>query len=69
LAHYWLDHGVTFAMAREAFKDAFAIEWTDARGTSAEERYVMLAHGGKSPVVCRLHPERGKNTHHLSPEG
>ncbi len=29
-ARNWSDHGVTFEMAREAFKDAFAVEWSDA---------------------------------------
>lgn len=30
-------------MAREAFKDPFAIEWTDAAQDAHEERYAMIA--------------------------
>lgn len=29
-ARNWRDHAVTFAMAREAFQDPFAVEWEDA---------------------------------------
>ncbi len=38
----WRDHGVTFEMAREAFKDPFAIEWIDAEQDPSEERYAMI---------------------------
>lgn len=37
------DHGVTFEMAREAFRDAFAVEWIDDRQDAAEPRFAMLA--------------------------
>jgi hypothetical protein len=30
-------------MAREAFADAFAVEWGDAAQEPSEERYVMIA--------------------------
>ena len=36
-------HGVTFAAAREAFKDAFALDWRDERPAYGEERFVMIA--------------------------
>ena len=39
----WLDHGVTFEMAREAFKDPFAIEWIDERQALNEPRLTILA--------------------------
>ena len=42
-ASNWLDHGVTFDMAREAFRDAFAVEWVDDRQGVSEERFAMLA--------------------------
>ena len=29
-ARDWRDHTVTFEMARDAFRDPFAIEWEDA---------------------------------------
>ena len=41
-ASNWLDHGVTFEMAREAFKDAFSVEWIDDRQAMPEERFGML---------------------------
>jgi uncharacterized protein len=28
-ASNWRNHGVTFEMAREVFKDPFALEWVD----------------------------------------
>jgi uncharacterized protein len=38
----WLDHGVTFDMAREAFKAPFAVEWIDDRQASNEPRVARL---------------------------
>ena len=40
-ARNWLDHGISFEMAREAFKDAFAVERVDNRHDDNEE-----------PVAC-----------------
>lgn len=39
----WRDHAVSFEMAREAFRDAFAVEWVDAGQDPIEERYAMIA--------------------------
>lgn len=36
------DHGVTFEMARDVFKDPFAIEWLDDREDYGEDRYVIM---------------------------
>jgi uncharacterized protein len=36
------DHGITFEMARETFKDAFAVEWVDNRHDDNEERFGLL---------------------------
>ena len=41
-AENWRDHGVTFEMAREAFKDAFALEWIDMAQDPTEERYALI---------------------------
>jgi uncharacterized DUF497 family protein len=38
----WRDQGVSFEMAREAFTDAFAVEWVDAGQDPTEERYAMI---------------------------
>ena len=49
-AQNWRDHGVTFEMARDAFKDPFAIEWVDRRQDLNEERYAMIAMVDGRPV-------------------
>jgi uncharacterized protein len=36
------DHGVTFEMAGDVFKDPFAIEWLDDREDYGEDRYVII---------------------------
>ncbi len=36
------DHGVTFEMARDVFKDPFAIELLDDREDFGEDRYVII---------------------------
>jgi uncharacterized protein len=41
-AQNWRDHAVTFAMAREAFRDPFAVEWEDIGQRRNEERYSMI---------------------------
>lgn len=41
-ARNWLHHGVTFDMARDAFRDAFAIEWLDDRHDAGEPRFALL---------------------------
>lgn len=38
----WQKHGVTFGMARDAFRDAFAIEWLDDAQNVAERRFLLL---------------------------
>jgi len=38
----WRAHHVTFEMAREVFKDIFAIEWADARPDATEDRFVTV---------------------------
>jgi uncharacterized protein len=42
-AENWLRHGVTFEMARDGFKDPFAVEWIDDRHGLGEQRFAMLA--------------------------
>lgn len=41
-ARNWRDHAVTFEMAREAFRDPFAVEWQDLAQDPNEERYSLL---------------------------
>jgi uncharacterized DUF497 family protein len=41
-ARNWLDHAVTFEMARGVFRDPFAIEWQELELDPNEERYSMI---------------------------
>lgn len=41
-ARNWRDHAVTFEMAREAFRDPFAIEWQDTAQGANEIRYALI---------------------------
>ena len=38
----WRDHAVSFEMAREVFRDVFALEWTDDGQDASEQRFVTL---------------------------
>jgi uncharacterized protein len=51
------DHGVTFEMAKDVFKDPFAIEWLDDREDYGEDRYGHHWHGEQPFALCRLHYE------------
>jgi uncharacterized DUF497 family protein len=41
-ASNWRDHGVTFEVAQEVFKDIFAVEWDDDGQDDTEERFVTI---------------------------
>jgi uncharacterized DUF497 family protein len=41
-ASNWREHGIFFAMAREAFNDEFAIERMDSNHDDREERHALL---------------------------
>ena len=36
------DHRITFDMARDAFRDAFAVEWADFGHGDREDRFALL---------------------------
>src|ERR1700722_12381545 len=38
----WRDHAVTFEVAREVFRDAFALDWFDPEHNHDEERYCVI---------------------------
>jgi len=68
-ARNWRDHAVTFEMAREVFRDPFAIEWEDLeqdpiRGTPRRDW-----HGGGPLAVRGLHDARRENSDHHRPQG
>jgi uncharacterized protein len=41
-ASNWRDHGVSFEMARDVFKDIFAVEWVDSGHDEHEDRYAAI---------------------------
>ena len=41
-ARNWRDHAVTFEMARDVFRDPFAIEWEDLEQDPNEGRYGVI---------------------------
>ena len=41
-ARNWRDHGITFEIARDVFRDSFAVEWTDYGHGDPEERVVTV---------------------------
>jgi len=41
-ARNWGNHGITFEMARDAFRDPFAVEWVDDQHGGNEERFALL---------------------------
>jgi uncharacterized DUF497 family protein len=41
-ASNWFDHHVSFEMAREVFKDVFAIEWSDDGQGATEDRFITV---------------------------
>ena len=48
----WTKHGVTFVLAKEAFRDAFAVEIVDGR-QATESRFVLLGVvEGRLPFVA-----------------
>ena len=55
-----LHHHVSFEMAREVFKDLFAVEWTDDNQDSGEDRFVTvgMADGRRLFVSHTLRGER-----------
>lgn len=58
-------HGVSFALASEAFRDVFAIEWVDEREAYGEPRMILLGMAAAIllAVVC---VERGDRVRLIS---
>jgi uncharacterized DUF497 family protein len=38
----WQNHHISFEMARDVFRDVFAVEWEDDGQDAAEQRFVTL---------------------------
>jgi uncharacterized protein len=67
-ASNWLDHGISFEMAREAFKDLFAVERVDNRHGDNEDRLALLGMVENRLLFVSYTLKGGENSHHLSPE-
>ena len=62
----WRAHGVSFEMARDVFKDIFAVEWVDDRQGSPEQRFAAVGMVENRLLFCRQHHERRQDSHYLS---
>jgi uncharacterized DUF497 family protein len=54
----FLDHGVSFDLATEVFKDPFAIERLDDREDYGEERFVIIGRAGENVLLFVAYTER-----------
>jgi len=68
-ARNWRLHDVSFEMAREVFKDAFAVEWADDAQDEGEDRFVTIGMVENRPSVRLIHLSRGENSDHLGKIG
>ena len=59
-ARNWRDHAVTFEMAREVFRDPFAVEWEDLGQDQREERYsaIGMVEGRLLFVGCTMRDDK-----------
>ena len=67
-ARNWRNHRISFEMAREAFNDSFAVVRVDEHHDDNEERLALLGMVNNHLLFVSVHPPRGTNSHHLSPE-
>ena len=64
-AKNYAKHGVTFAAARDVFKDPFAPDWVDDVHDEGEQRFATLGMvEGRLAVRC-IRDERRCNSDHL----
>ncbi len=61
-------HGVSFELARSAFRDPFAIEFADDRQSYGEERFVLIAMVANR-LLSVTHTERAGRTRLISARG
>jgi hypothetical protein len=61
-------HGVSFAAAKEVFKDPFAIEWLDEREPYGEDRFVIIGMA-EDRLLYVAYTLRGEVTRIISARG
>ena len=59
------NHGVSFAQAALAFRDAFAVEWIDLREDHGEERIILLGMAGDH-LLTVVYTERAERIRIIS---
>jgi uncharacterized protein len=64
-ARNWHSHGISFEMAREAFKDSFAVVRVDDHHDSNEERLALLGMVSNR-LLFVSYTLRGERTHIIS---
>jgi len=64
-AHNWRNHAISFEMAREVFKDIFALEWVDDAQDAAEARFVT-AGMAESRLLFVSYTQRGERIRIIS---
>ena len=62
-------HGVSFELAKEVFKDPFAVEFFDDRQDYGEERFVIIGMAASPPFLRDLYRTAGLHQNHIRPEG
>jgi uncharacterized DUF497 family protein len=61
-------HHISFAAARDVFRDAFALERHDLASHHEELRYIITGDGPWRAIDRGLYGARGANAHHLRSE-
>jgi uncharacterized DUF497 family protein len=67
-AENYAKHGVRFEMARDVFKDPFAIEWIDDDPDYGEERFIIIGMV-ESRLLFVVHTMRGETVRIISARG
>jgi uncharacterized DUF497 family protein len=62
----WKKHGVSFELAREVFRDAFAILRVDERTDYGEERFVIIRATENKALLAVAYTEREENIRLIS---
>jgi uncharacterized protein len=65
----WRDHDVSFEMARDVFKDIFAVEWADDGQDEGEDRFVTVGMVENRLAVCLVHLSRREDPDHFGEIG
>jgi uncharacterized DUF497 family protein len=62
----WKKHGVSFELAREVFRDPFAVLRVDERADYGEERFVVIGVAESKVLLAVAYTEREENIRLIS---